>query len=106
VHSFLDVFNLIYSFFPISRDNEEANELENETKIKSLQLRIKGQLQTIHTLEEKLSTTVTELEDHKRLLATAQSKLLNIDRKEKLKYRGKLLLYFRYKVRITNSLLS
>ena len=62
--------------------------IENETKIKSLQLRLHGQLKTIKNLETKLSSSVAELEDRSVLLVEAQKKLLSIDRKEKIKYRG------------------
>jgi uncharacterized coiled-coil protein SlyX len=65
-----------------------VNALESETKIKSLQLRIKGQLQTIKSLEDKLASTTAELEDRSSLLASAQKKLLNIERKERQQYRG------------------
>lgn len=66
----------------------DTNGLENETKIKSLQLRVKGQLQTIKNLEDKLGITVAQLEDHKNLLAAAQKKLSAIERKERMQFKG------------------
>ena len=82
-------FNKILYFVLSSTtvDDVIAN-LESETKLKSLQLRIKGQLQSIKSLEEKLASTVAELEDKASMLATVQRKLVSIERKEKLKYRG------------------
>jgi uncharacterized coiled-coil protein SlyX len=59
------------------------SQLEADTKVKTLQLRISGQLQTIRVLESQLSETQTTLALRNQQLARSESRIKVLEPKER-----------------------
>ena len=77
--------HLSRSVSEIDKVEIEINPHENDTKLKSLQLRVLGQLRAIKLLEKNLSSAMNQLDQKNELLQSAQKRILYLEIKEREK---------------------
>ena len=64
-------------------EEEEDTKVETDLKIKSLQLRVTGQLRTIRVLETQLAETQSSLESRSQLVVQVESRLKQLEPRER-----------------------